>query len=52
MISNSSQYLYFFRLLAPRPNLEKKILYIQTNSFIVFTCQNAVLLIPGFTQVG
>jgi hypothetical protein len=32
------------------PNLEKN--YIQTNSFIIFTCQNPDLLDPGFGQIG
>ena len=35
----------FFHLLAPKPNLE-------TNSFIIFTRPNPVLLVPGFGQVG
>ena len=44
--------LNFFRLvLAREPNLEK-IIFIQTNSFIIFTCPNPVLLVPGFGQVG
>ena len=51
---NSSLYLHFFHLhvLAQKPNFGKKILFIQTNSFIIFTCQNPVLLVPSFGQVG
>ena len=37
--------LNFFRLLARKQNLEKQFLFIQTNSFIVFTCPNPVLLV-------
>ena len=44
--------LNFFHLLALKPNLEEKKTFIQTNSFIIFTCPNPVLLVPGFTQVG
>jgi hypothetical protein len=40
----------FFHLLARKPNLEK--ISIQTNSFIIFTCQNPGLLDPGFGQIG
>ena len=43
--------LNFFHLLARKSNLEK-FLFIQTNSFIIFTCPNSVLLVPGFGQVG
>jgi hypothetical protein len=28
------------------------LLFIQANSFIIFTCPNPVLLVPGFGQVG
>ena len=41
----------FFSPSCPKPNLEKK-LFIRTNSFIIFTCSNPVLLFPGFGQVG
>jgi len=44
--------LNFFHLLSRKSNLEKKIIFIQTNSFIIFTCPNPVLLVPGFEQVG
>ena len=44
--------LNFFHLLARNPNLEKKNLFIQTNSLIIFTCLNPVLLFPGFGQVA
>jgi hypothetical protein len=44
--------LNFFHLLARKPNLEKKVLFIQTNSFIIFTCPNPVSLVTGFGQVG
>jgi len=37
--------------IAQKPNLEN-FLFIQTNSFIIFTCPNPVLLVPGFWQVG
>jgi hypothetical protein len=40
----SSLFLNFFHLLARKPNLEKKILFIQTNS--------KFSLDPGFVQVG
>ena len=43
--------LILFNLLARKPNLEKKIIFIQTNSFIMFTCTNPVLLVPGCKQV-
>ena len=39
-------------LLAWKPNLEKKIIFIQTNSFIIFTCPNPVLLVLSLGQVG
>ena len=32
--------LSFFHLLARKPNLEKKIIFIHTNSFIIITCPN------------
>jgi hypothetical protein len=38
--------LNFFYLLARKPNLEN-FLFIQANSFIIFTCPNPVLLVPG-----
>ena len=46
--------LLFFHLLARKPNLEEKtnFLFIKTNSFIIFTCLNPVLPVPGFGQVG
>ena len=43
--------LNVFHLLARKPNVGK-ILYIQTNSFIIFTCLNPVWLVPGFRQVN
>ena len=42
----------FFHLLARKPNLEKKKLFIQSNSFVIFTCPNPVLLDLGFGQLG
>jgi hypothetical protein len=33
-------------------NLEKNIIFIQTNYFIIFTYSSPVLLVPGFRQVG
>ena len=44
--------LNFVHLLARKPNLEKKNLFIQTNSFIFFTCPNPMSLVPGFGQMG
>ena len=41
--------LNFFHLLAKRPNLE--LFSIYSNKFF-HNCQNAVLLVPGFGQVG
>jgi len=52
LITFNSLCLNFFHPLARKPNLENKYLFIQTNSFIIFTCLNPVLLVPGFTQVG
>ena len=43
--------LNFFHLLAQKPNLEK-IIFIQTNSFMIFTCPNPVFLVPDFGQMG
>jgi hypothetical protein len=31
---------------------KKKYIFIQTNSFFIFTCPNLILLVPGFEQVG
>jgi hypothetical protein len=41
----------FFHLLARKSKLEN-FLFIHTNSFIIFTCPNPVLLVPGFRQLG
>ena len=43
--------LQFFTYL-PNSQIQKNFLFIQTNSFIIFTCPNPVLLVPGFGQVG
>ena len=40
-----------FHLLARKRNLEK-FQFIQTNSFMIFTCPNPVLLVSSFGQVG
>jgi hypothetical protein len=32
------------------PNFEKKFYFVQTNSFIIFTCPIPVFLVPGFGQ--
>jgi hypothetical protein len=32
--------------------LRKTFIIIQTNSLIIFTCPNPVLLVPGVGQVG
>jgi hypothetical protein len=37
--------------LVRKPNLEKKIQFIQTNSFIIFTYPNPVLLVPSAKTV-
>jgi hypothetical protein len=34
------------------PEEEEKNLFIQANSFIIFTCLNPVLLVLGFGEVG
>ena len=49
--SELSLRLNFVHLLARKPNVEN-FLFIQTNSFIIFTGPNPVLLVPGFGQVG
>ena len=38
--------------LLPKSQIQKERKIIQTNSFIIFTCPNPVLLVPGFVQVG
>jgi hypothetical protein len=43
--------LNVFHLLARKPNLEKKMIFIHTKYFIIFTCLNPVLLVPGMGQV-
>ena len=43
--------LIFFTYL-PENQIQKNCLFIQTNSFIIFTGPNPVLLVPGFGQVG
>ena len=43
--------LIFFNYM-PESKIQKNFLFIQTNYFIIFTCQNPVLLVPGFGQVG
>ena len=48
-VFNRSLYLNFFSPTCPKA---KKFLFIQTNSFIIFTSPNPVLLVPGFGQVG
>jgi hypothetical protein len=42
----------FFSPTCLKAKFTKKKLFIQTNSFIIFTCPNPVLLVPGFGQVG
>jgi len=39
-------------VFAQKPNLDKQIIFIQTNSFIIFACPNPVLLVPDFRKVG
>jgi len=41
----------FFTYL-PKSQIYKNCLFIQTNYFIIFTCPDPVLLVPGFGQVG
>ena len=43
---------YFFSPTCPKGKFRKKNLFIQTNSSIIFTFLNPVLLVPGFGQVG
>jgi len=50
-LSDPSLCLYFFHLFAKK-KFRKKIIFIQANSFIIFTCPNPVLLVLGFDQVG
>jgi hypothetical protein len=40
-----------WHLLAWKPNLEN-VLFIQTDSFKIFTCTNPILLVPSIGQVG
>jgi hypothetical protein len=47
---NLSLRLNFFHLLARKSNLEN-FLFIQTNSFIIFSCSYPVFLLQGFGQV-
>jgi hypothetical protein len=42
--------LIFFHLLTRKPKKTK--LFIQTNSFLIFTCPNPDLLATGFEQEG
>ena len=41
-----------FLTYLPESQIWKNFLFIQTNSFEIFTCQNLVLLVPVFGQVG
>ena len=41
--------LIFFHLLARKPNLEKKFIFIQTNSSIIFTSTESGLRASGLT---
>ena len=36
----------------PETQIKKKIIFIQTNSFIIFTCPNPVFFVSGFGQEG
>ena len=38
---------YFFSPTCPKVKLRKKFLFIQTNSFIIFTCPNPVWLVQA-----
>ena len=49
--SPSSLCINFFHLLAPKPNLEK-YLFIQTNSFIFFTCPKSSFTCPRLWASG
>ena len=46
--------LNFFHLLVrkPKAKFRKCFLFIQKNSFIIFTCLNPVLLVPAFAASG
>ena len=48
----SSFCLNFFSSTCPTAKLKKQIPFIQTNSFIMFTCSYPVLLVPSFGQLG
>ena len=53
---NYLQFTTVFALIVftylPESQIKKKIIFIQTNSFINFTCPNPVFLVPSFRQVG
>ena len=45
--------IFFTYMYLPESQIYKKCLFIQTNSFIIFTCPNPVLLVPaGFGLVA
>jgi len=44
------RYISVFALIFAK--FRKKNLFIQTNSFITFTCPKPILLVPGYGQVG
>ena len=47
-----SLHFNFFSPTCPKAKFRKIFLFIQANSFIIFTCLIPVLLVPGFWQVG
>ena len=44
--------LNFFSPTCLKVKFRKKIIFIQTNSFIILTCLNPALLVLGFRKVG
>ena len=48
----STDKLYHSFTYLPKSQIQTNFLFIQTNSFIIFTCQNPVFLVPSFGQVG
>ena len=44
--------LNFFPPICTKAKFRKKVLFIQTNSFIIFTSPIPVLLVTGYGQVG
>ena len=47
-----SVFALIFSTTYRKAKFRKKYLFIQTNSFITFTCPKPILLVPGYGQVG